>query len=124
VRIPSLAAAVALLLTGSGIAAQEHGPTLRAARGAFAAPASADRYGPAPLDEAVSCGSAFKNAALLGLGLSLATAVLELTYTFLREPFVLNGHDLPRADPRIIAWAGAAGFIGGYIGTAICRRRR
>jgi hypothetical protein len=106
------------------LAAQAQGPTVTAARVALAAPAIAGQPAPPMLGAPASCGSALKNAALLGLGLSLATAVIELTYTLVREPFVRNGHDVPGADPRLIAWAGAAGFIGGLVGTEICRRRR
>ncbi len=122
--IASIAAAAALVITGSALTAQEHGPTVTAARVAFAVPAMIDHDDPPALEPPASCGSALKNAALLGLGLSLATAVIELTYTVVREPFVRNGHDLPVADPTIIAWAGGAGFIGGVVGTALCRRRR
>jgi hypothetical protein len=124
VSVGTIAAGVALVITGSLLGAQEHGPTVTAARAAFAAPATAGDHEPPTFTAPASCGSALKNAALLGLGLSLATAVLELTYTFVREPFVRNGHDLPGADPTIIAWAGAAGFIGGLVGTELCRRRR
>jgi hypothetical protein len=69
------------------------------------------------------CGSALKNAVMLGLGVSLAVGVIELTYTVIREPLVRNGHDLPRADPTLIAWAGGAGFVIGLVGTELCRRR-
>jgi len=124
VSIGSIAAAVALVITGSMLAAQEHGPTVTAARAAFAVPATVDHYEPPALEPPASCGSPSKTAARLGLGVSRATAVIELPYTIVREPFVRNGHDLPGADPTIIAWAGAAGFIGGFVGTAICRRRR
>ncbi len=123
-RRGTIALLVALVPLASALTAQEHGPTVMAARAALVAPRIADRHAPASLDAAASCGSALKNAALLGLGLSLATAVIELVYTVVREPLVRNGHDVPGADPTLIAWAGAAGFIGGLVGTEICRRRR
>ena len=122
--IGTLTAAVALVVSASLLAAQAQGPTVTAARVALAAPAIAGHPAPPMLGAPASCGSALKNATLLGLGLSLATAVLELTYTLVREPFVRSGHDVPGADPTLIAWAGAAGFIGGLVGTEICRRRR
>ncbi len=123
--VVALAAAMALVfVTSSVLGAQEQGPTVTAARAAFAAPLAAGYDEPPALEAAASCGSALKNAALLGLGLSLATSVIELMYTLVREPFARNGHDLPGADPTIIAWAGAAGFLGGLVGTEICRRRR
>lgn len=117
-------AAVVLFLTGSLLVAQEGGPTVIAARGAFFAPSVESRPHAVELDPAASCGSSLKNAALLGLGLSLATAMIELTYTVVREPFVRNGHDWPGADPRLIAWTGGAGFVVGLVGTELCRRRR
>ena len=40
------------------------------------------------------------------------------------DPDEVSRHDVPGADPTLIAWAGAAGFIGGLVGTEICRRRR
>ena len=119
-----MAAALVLLVNGGTLVAQAPGPTILAARAALSAPASPQRPLPAAAYAAPSCGSAWKNAALLGLGLSLATAVIELTYTIVREPFVRNGHDVPGADPTIIAWAGGAGFLAGLIGTEMCRRRR
>ena len=121
--IAPLTAAVALVMSTSVLAAQAQGPTLMAARVALAAPAIPGHRAPM-IGGPASCGSALKNAALLGIGLSLATAVIELTYTLVREPLVRNGHDVPGADPTLIAWAGAAGFIGGLVGTEICRRRR
>ena len=108
----------------STLPAQLHGPTVVAARAAFSTPSTPTDAASIALLPAAECGSTLKNAALLGLGLSLATAVLELTYTILREPFVVNGVDLPAADPRIIAGAGGAGFIIGLVGTEMCRRRR
>lgn len=122
--IRQIATAAALVLTASTLAAQGQSPTVAAARAAFAVPAIAGPRAMPVLDPAASCGASLKNAALLGLGLSLATATIELVYTVVREPFVRNGHDIPGADPTIIAWAGAAGFIGGLVGTEICRRRR
>ena len=119
-----MAVAVALLVTVSTVTAQDRGPTVTAARAAFFAPSSVERRTPIAGHAAASCGSTLKNAAMLGLGLSLATAVIELTYTLVREPFVRNGHDLPGADPTIIVWAGGAGFIAGLVGTETCRRRR
>ncbi|HJU69226.1 MAG TPA: hypothetical protein VJ650_13380 [Gemmatimonadaceae bacterium] len=115
---------VALLGSASTAVAQAHGPTVTAARVAFVAPSSGERRVPVVDYAATSCGSASKNAALLGLGLSLATATLELAYTVVREPFVRNGHDVPGADPTLIGWAGGAGFIGGLVATTMCRRRR
>ena len=123
-RRRTIALLVALVPTASALTAQERGPTVMAARAAFVAPSIADRHAPASHAAAAPCGSALKNAALLGLGLSLATAVIELVYTIVRVPWVRNGHDVPGADPTIIAWAGAAGFIGGLVGTELCRRRR
>lgn len=117
-------AAVALLVSASMVTAQDRGPTVAAARAAFFVPRSLERRTPIADHAAASCGSTLKNAAMLGLGLSLATAVIELTYTLVREPFVRNGHDLPGADPTLIVWAGGAGFIAGLVGTEICRRRR
>ena len=122
-KLVALAAAAALLADVSSAIAQDRAPTVAAARAAFAVPSTSDRtamvYQPA-----AACGSTLKNAALLGLGLSLATAVIELMYTLVREPFIRNGHDLPGADPTIILWAGTAGFVAGLVGTEICRRRR
>lgn len=122
-KLVTIAATIALLFAVPTPGAQHRGPTVTAARAAFFAP-SGQR--PAPIADyaEASCGSALKNAALLGLGLSLATAVIELVYTLVREPFVRNGHDVPGADPTIIAWAGGAGFVAGLIGTELCRRRR
>jgi hypothetical protein len=51
-----------------------------------------------------------RNATLVGLGVASAVATLELLYTALRQPFINSGQDWPRADPRFIAYAGAAGF--------------
>lgn len=69
-----------------------------------------------------SCGSSLKNGTMLGLGLALATASLELVYTLLRAPFANAGHDVPRAEPWLIAIAGGAGFLVGVVRTEICRR--
>jgi hypothetical protein len=117
------AVAVVLLLAGPKVVAQERGPTVDAARAAFVAPSVGGRPQAVELDTSAQCGSHMKNAALLGLGLSLATAMIELTYTIVREPFVRNGHDWPGADPKLIAWTGGAGFVVGLIGTERCRRR-
>lgn len=122
-RAPSLVVTAALFAASSTLSAQVHGPTVVAARAAFStAPATADAA--VVLGPPASCGSIVTNAALLGFGLSLATGVLELTYTIVREPFVVNGVDLPAADPRLIAGAAGAGFVIGLIGTERCRRRR
>jgi hypothetical protein len=116
---------LAILLGASTVEAQvvASGPTIAAARAGVSIVSSET----SPLlelpDAAAHCGSALKNAALLGLGFSLAAGVIELTYTIVREPLVRNGHDLPRADPMLIAWAGGAGFVIGLVGTEICRRR-
>jgi hypothetical protein len=118
------AVAVALFTAGSMLAAQEHGPTVAMARAAVFTPPASTREALPWSQASASCGSTLKNAALLGIGLSLATAMIELTYTIVREPFVRNGHDVPGADPRLIAWAGGAGFVAGIIGTEVCRRRR
>jgi hypothetical protein len=114
-----------MLISASPLGAQDvsRGPTIAAARAGFAPPSTAT-FEAAELFVATShCGSVIKNAALLGLGISLAVGVIELTYTIIREPLVRNGHDLPRADPMIIAWAGGAGFVIGLVGTELCRRR-
>ncbi len=123
-KLVTMAAVIALLVDAPTLVAQERGPTVAAARAAFFTPPSPQGQLPIADSAAASCGSALKNAALLGLGLSLATATIELLYTLVREPFVRNGHDVPGADPTIILWAGGAGFIAGLIGTEICRRRR
>ncbi len=123
-RLRPSVALVGVIVTTSPLAAQDHGPTVAAARAAVVAPTMDGRGASLLLDAPAACGSALKNAALLGLGFSLGTAAIELLYTLVREPFVRNGHDVPGADPTIIAWAGAAGFVGGLVGTAICRRRR
>lgn len=117
---------VAMLIGVSAVEAQDvtGGPTISAARAAFSmsAPSASE---PVHVGDAnAHCGSALKNAALLGLGVSLAVGMIELTYTIIREPLVRNGRDLPRADPTLIAWAGGAGFVIGLIGTEICRHRR
>jgi hypothetical protein len=117
-------AAVVLFLPGSLLAAQEGGPTVVAGRVAFFAPSVESRTHAVELEPAAPCGAALKNAALLGLGVSLATAMIEFTYTLVREPFVRNGHDWPGADPTLIAWAGGAGFVVGLVGSELCRRRR
>ena len=100
------------------------GPTIAAARAgvSIATPA----YPTIAIDSVIteSCGSMLKNGLLMGLGFSLATALLELVYTLVREPFVRQGHDVARADPRWIAWAGGGGFLVGLIGTERCRRRQ
>ena len=118
------AVAVSLLIAASTLVAQERGPIVALARVAFAAPAPTTPAAPPRIDVPASCGSALRNAFLLGLGLAAATATLELTYTIVREPFVRNGSDLPAADPMLIAWAGGAGVVAGAIGTELCRRRR
>ncbi|HEY7408294.1 MAG TPA: hypothetical protein VH638_08500 [Gemmatimonadaceae bacterium] len=123
-RGATLGALAAALVAAPMLPAQERGPTVAAARAAVFVLSAAPSPASPSIDLQASCGSALKNAALLGLGLSLATAVLELTYTIAREPFVRNGHDLPAADPALIAWAGGAGFVIGLVGTEVCRRRR
>ena len=124
-RVATISAvAVSLVLAGSPLVAQERGPTVALARAAFAAPMATTPSGPPRLDVPASCGSTLRNAALLGLGLAAATAMIELTYTIVREPFIRNGSDLPAANPMLIAWAGGAGVIVGAIGTELCRRRR
>jgi hypothetical protein len=123
VSVATIGAAV-LFLTGSLLVAQEGGPTVIAARVAFFAHSVESRTHAVELDPAASCGSSLKNAALLGLGLSLATATIEWTYTVVREPVVRNGGDWPAADPMLIAWSGGAGFVVGLIGSELCRRRR
>ena len=100
------------------------GPFVDGARSAFAAPLSiGSDAGGSLARSSTRCGSHWKNAAMLGLGLSLATGVLEVTYTLVREPVVRNGGSWPRADPALIAWAGGAGFVVGLVGTEVCRRR-
>lgn len=125
--IATLAAiAIATLLGGWTLEAQEaadSGPTVTAARAAFFAPGGATRERSVAYDTSSTCGSALKNAAMLGLGFSLAASILELTYTIVREPLVRRGHNVPAADPALIAWAGGAGFVLGLIGTERCRRR-
>ncbi|MGQ0714492.1 MAG: hypothetical protein ACT4PJ_12285 [Gemmatimonadaceae bacterium] len=119
--------ALALLLYVSVGGAQEraigYGPTVAAARaGFFVAPEPS----PTPaidVPTASPCGSVMRNALLMGLGFALATGSLELLYTLVREPFVRSGHDVPRANPEWIAWAGGAGFMLGLVSTAICQRR-
>lgn len=118
----TMAITIALLFSVPALA-QHRGPTVTAARAAFSVPSGERGVSIADHGQA-SCGSALKNAALLGLGLSLATGVIELVYTLVREPFVRNGHHLPAADPTIIAWAAGVGFVVGFIGTELCRRRR
>lgn len=119
-------AAIATLVAAS-LHAQEPvtaGPTIAAARVAFA-PSAVVRAEPEVVhDTPGSCGSHVKNAVMLGLGFALATGVLELTYTLIREPLNRNGHDLSPADPMLIAWAGGAGFVIGLVGTELCHRRR
>jgi hypothetical protein len=127
VSIATRAVGIAMLAGGSMLAAQERaasGPTVVAARAAFFTLPVPTRERAVVHDTSARCGSSLKNAAMLGLGFSLAAGMLELTYTIVREPFVRNGHDVPRADPRLIAWAGGAGFVVGLIGTELCRRRR
>jgi hypothetical protein len=118
------AVGVAVLLGVSTVEAQvADGPTIRAAR-AGVSMISRETFRALRLPNTTAhCGSGFKNAALLGLGFSLAVGVIELTYTIIREPLVRNGHDLPQADPMLIAWAGGAGFVIGLVGTELCRRR-
>lgn len=123
--IATLAVGIAMVAGASMLGAQEHagsGPTVIAARAAFFPPA-ASRERAVVHDTSASCGSSLKNAAMLGLGFSLAALMFELTYTIAREPFVRRGHEVSRADPRLIAWAGGAGFVVGLIGTELCRRR-
>ena len=101
------------------------GPFVERVRSAVAAPVSIrDDAGATLAISRTPCGSRWKNAAMLGLGLSLATGVLEVTYTLVREPVVRNGGSWPRADPALMAWAGGAGFLVGIVGTEVCRRRR
>lgn len=120
----TLLSAVWVSMVGAQERALTTGPTIAAARVAFSV-AMTDRA-PIALDSVFneSCGSMLKNGLLMGLGFSLATASLELVYTLVREPFVRQGHDVARADPRWIAWAGGAGFLVGLIGTERCRRRQ
>lgn len=100
------------------------GPFVEGARSAFAAPGSIRSDASVTLAiSSTPCGSRWKNAALLGLGLSLATGVLEVIYTLVREPVVRNGGSWPHADPALMAWAGGAGFVVGLVGTEVCRRR-
>ena len=70
------------------------GPTIAAARVAFAPPARVRAEPGVVHDTPGSCGSYYKNAAMLGLGFALATGVLELTYTLIREPLNRYGHVL------------------------------
>lgn len=101
------------------------GPFVAGTRSAFAAPVSIGSDAGVTLGvSSTPCGSLWKNAALLGLGLSLATGVLEVTYTLVREPVVRNGGSWPHADPALMAWAGGVGFVVGLVGTEVCRRRR
>jgi hypothetical protein len=100
------------------------GPTVATARVAFVPPAAVRAEPGVVYDTPGSCGSHFKNAVMLGLGFALATGVIELTYTIIREPVNRNGHDWPAADPMLIAWAGGAGFVIGLVGTELCQRRR
>jgi hypothetical protein len=120
----ALALAVCVSLVGAQERAVATGPTIGAARVAFSVATLA--HPTIALDSVIteSCGSMLKNGLLMGLGFSLATASLELVYTLVREPFVRQGHDVARADPRWIAWAGGAGFLVGLIGTERCRRRQ
>lgn len=121
--------ALALAMWGSALLAQERpavsGPTIALARAAFSV-APTPPGAPVAIDSVIaeSCGSMLRNGLLMGLGFSLATASLELVYTLVREPFVRQGHDVARADPRWIAWAGGAGVVVGLIGTERCRQRR
>jgi hypothetical protein len=127
VSITTLAVGIAMLAGASMLGAQEHaasGPTVIASRAAFFTPPVGSRDRAVMHDTSASCGSSLKNAAMLGLGFSLAAVMFELTYTIAREPFVRGGHEVSRADPRLIAWAGGAGFVVGLIGTELCRRRR
>ena len=120
--------ALALGVCASVITAQERpaatGPTIALARAAFSL--EPEPHTPIAIDSLIteSCGSMLRNGLLMGLGFSLATASLELVYTLVREPLVRQGHDVARADPRWIAWAGGAGVIIGLIGTERCRRRQ
>ena len=118
---------LALLVGASMLGAQERltsGPTVIAARAAFFTPSAPTLERAVALDTSAGCGSSLKNAAMLGLGVSLAAVMLELTYTLVREPFVRRGHEVSRADPALIAWAGGAGFVVGLIGTELCGRGR
>ena len=121
------AVGIAMIVGASTLEAQGRsvgGPTILAARAAHFVPATTSHDAWVDFDEPASCGSPLKNAALLGLGFSLAAVVLEVTYTIVREPFVRRGHEVSPADPTLIAWAGGAGFVLGLIGTELCRRRR
>jgi hypothetical protein len=116
-----------MLLGASSLGAQERvagGPTVSSARAAFSPPMLAKASPAFTIDTKPSCGSSLKNAAMLGLGFSVAAVMLELTYTVIREPLIRRGHDLPPADPMLIAWAGGAGFVLGLMGTELCRNRR
>ncbi len=127
VRIATLVVASVVLGSAPILRAQASdtsGPTVLAARAAFFAPTGVLREPPIVRDTTASCGSALKNAVMLGLGFSLAAVMIEVTYTLIREPFVRGGHEISPADPVLIAWAGGAGFVVGLIGTELCRRRR
>ena len=121
------ALALAMLVASSTAEGQAHvggGPTVRAARVAFFEPRVTPQRMPAIDVTSTRCGSHLKNGVMLGLGMSVAVGVLELTYTIIREPLVRNGSNLSPADPMLIAWGGGAGFIIGLISTERCRRDR
>ena len=120
----ALALVVCVPAVGAQVRPIVSGPTVVAARAAFSVAPAISLSSDGGLRIPESCGSSVRNALLLGLGFSLATASLELVYTILREPFSRNGHDWARADPVWIAWAGGAGFLAGWIGTELCRRRQ
>ena len=126
-RLTSLATLAIATLAAAPLDSQERvatGPTIVAARAAFFPPPEAHAHREVVQDTTASCGSHLKNAVMLGLGVALAAGVLELTYTLIREPLNRNGQDLPPADPMLIAWAGGGGFVIGFAGTELCRRRR
>lgn len=121
------AVGIAMILGASALQAQDSGgsgPTILAARAAVFVPTTTSHQASVVFTQEQSCGSALKNAALMGLGFSLAAVVLEVTYTLVREPFVRRGHEVSPADPALIAWAGGAGFVLGLLGTELCRQRQ
>jgi hypothetical protein len=119
-----VAVAIATLVVAPLHSQAPTGPTVATARVAFVPPAAVRAEPGVVYDTPGSCGSHFKNAVMLGLGFALATGVIELTYTIIREPVNRNGHDWPAADPMLMAWAGGAGFVIGLVGTELCQRRR
>lgn len=115
-----------MIVGASALRAQDNGgsgPTILAARVAVFVPTTTSHQASVVFTQE-RCGSALKNAAMMGLGFSLAAVVLEVTYTLVREPFVRRGHEVSPADPALIAWAGGAGFVLGLLGTELCRRRQ